>query len=147
MHVGSELDAAVTVTPGEPPIVRPVNFAFDEDRIVVRTGAGALWSAACRSVRVTFEADGVRNVDHHGWSVLASGPLAPLAADDRVLAAVQEGVDAANAKLARVEQIKRFHVVAGDWLPGGEELTPTMKLKRRPIAAKYAAEIDALYAG
>ena len=43
--------------PGEPPIVRPVNFAFDEDRIVIRTGAGELWSAACRSVRVTFEAD------------------------------------------------------------------------------------------
>jgi long-chain acyl-CoA synthetase len=37
--------------------------------------------------------------------------------------------------------------VAGDWLPGGEELTPTMKLKRRPIAEKYAAEIDALYSG
>ena len=72
--------------PGEPPIVRPVNFALDEDRIVIRTGAGSLWSAACRSVRVTFEADGVRNVDHRGWSVLASGPLAPLAADDRVLA-------------------------------------------------------------
>ena len=62
-------------------------------------------------------------------------------------AAVQEGVEAANAKLARVEQIKRFHLVGGDWLPGGDELTPTMKLKRRPIAEKYAAEIDALYAG
>jgi hypothetical protein len=71
--------------PGEPPIVRPVNFALDEARIVIRTGAGALWSAASRSVRVTFEVDGVRNVDHRGWSVLASGPLAPLAADDRVL--------------------------------------------------------------
>ncbi len=34
----------------------------------------------------------------------------------------------------------------GDWLPGGDELTPTMKLKRRPIAAKYAAEIEAMYA-
>ena len=60
-------------------------------------------------------------------------------------AAVQEGVDAANAKLSRVEQLKRFHLVPGDWLPGGDELTPTMKLKRKPIAAKYAAEIDALY--
>ncbi len=73
--------------------------------------------------------------------------LEALAADERMCAAIQEGVDAANAKLARVEQIKRFHLVAGDWLPGGEELTPTMKLKRRPIDAKYAAEIDALYAG
>ena len=72
--------------PGEPPIVRPVNFAYDGDRIVIRTGAGALWSAACRSVRVTFEVDDVRNVDHRGWSVLASGPLTPLVADDSVLA-------------------------------------------------------------
>jgi nitroimidazol reductase NimA-like FMN-containing flavoprotein (pyridoxamine 5'-phosphate oxidase superfamily) len=72
--------------PAEPPIVRPVNFTFDEDRIVIRTGEGALWAAACRSVRVTFEVDGVRNVDHRGWSVLASGPVVPLAVDDSVLA-------------------------------------------------------------
>ena len=73
-------------------------------------------------------------------------PPEALAADERVRAAVQEGVDAANAKLSRVEQLKRFHLVPGDWVPGGDELTPTMKLKRKPIAAKYAAEIDALYA-
>ena len=73
--------------------------------------------------------------------------LEALAADERMRAAVEAGVAAANAKLARVEQVKRFHVVAGDWLPGGDELTPTMKLKRKPIGAKYAAEIDALYAG
>ena len=54
---------------------------------------------------------------------------------------MQEGVDAANAKLARVEQIKYFTIVEGDWLPGGDELTPTMKLKRKPIAEKYAEEI------
>jgi long-subunit acyl-CoA synthetase (AMP-forming) len=71
--------------------------------------------------------------------------LASLARDERVRAAVQEGVDAANAKLARVEQIKRFEIVEGDWLPGGDELTPTMKLKRKPIDAKYAAAIEALY--
>ena len=64
--------------------------------------------------------------------------LESLARDERVRAAVQEGVDAANAKLARVEQIKKFTIVEGDWLPGGDELTPTMKLKRKPIAEKYA---------
>lgn len=50
-----------------------------------------------------------------------------------------------NAKLARVEQVKRFHLVRGDWLPGGDELTPMMKLQRAPIAEKYAEEIAALY--
>jgi long-subunit acyl-CoA synthetase (AMP-forming) len=72
--------------------------------------------------------------------------LASLAKDPRVRAAVQEGVDAANARLARVEGIKRFALVEGDWLPGGDELTPTMKLKRKPIGEKYGPQIDALYA-
>jgi long-subunit acyl-CoA synthetase (AMP-forming) len=71
--------------------------------------------------------------------------LGELAVEPAVLAAVQKGVDAANAHLSRVEQIKRFHLVHGDWLPGGDELTPTMKLKRRPIAGKYADEIEAMY--
>ena len=60
-------------------------------------------------------------------------------------AAVQAGGDAANARLARGEQIKRFTILPGDWAPGGDELTPTMKLKRRPIAEKYTREIEAMY--
>jgi long-chain acyl-CoA synthetase len=72
--------------------------------------------------------------------------LESLAGDERVVAAIQEGVDVANAKLARVEQIKRFALVRGDWLPGGDELTPTMKLKRKPIREKYADEIEEMYA-
>jgi long-subunit acyl-CoA synthetase (AMP-forming) len=45
-----------------------------------------------------------------------------------------------------VEQIKRYEVLADEWLPGGDELTPTMKLKRKPIAEKHAQTIDRLYA-
>ena len=78
---------------------------------------------------------------------LSGQTLEQLSSEPAILAAVQEGVDRANSHLARVEQIKKFTVVAGDWLPGGDELTPTMKLKRKPIAAKYAAAIDAMYAG
>jgi long-subunit acyl-CoA synthetase (AMP-forming) len=61
--------------------------------------------------------------------------------------AVKAAIDEANKHLARVEQIKKFKVVPGDWAPGGDELTPTMKLKRKPIAAKYEAEIEAMYSG
>jgi len=87
------------------------------------------------------------------WAATQTDPpiedssLEALAREPRMIAAVQEGVDAANAKLARVEQIKKFTIVEGDWLPGGDELTPTMKLKRKPIDAKYAEAIDAMYAG
>jgi long-chain acyl-CoA synthetase len=73
--------------------------------------------------------------------------LAALARLQRVRALVQEGVDGANSKLARVEQIKKFTIVEGDWLPGGDEMTPTMKLKRKPIAEKYADAINGMYSG
>ncbi len=69
-----------------------------------------------------------------------------LAGDERVVERVQREVDAANEDLARVEQIKKFTILPEDWEPGGDELTPTMKLKRKPIAEKYAEEIEALYA-
>ena len=57
------------------------------------------------------------------------------------------GVARANESLSRVEQIKRHAVLPEEWQPGGDELTPTMKLKRKPIAEKYAAQIEAMYAG
>jgi long-subunit acyl-CoA synthetase (AMP-forming) len=76
---------------------------------------------------------------------LTATTLEELATEPKMIEAIQAGVDAANEKLARVEQIKKFTIVEGDWLPGGDELTPTMKLKRKPIAAKYDAEIASMY--
>jgi long-chain acyl-CoA synthetase len=78
---------------------------------------------------------------------LEGAGLEDLAGEERMRAAIQAGVDAANARLARPEQIKKFTIIAGDWAPGGDELTPTMKLRRRPIAEKYAEAIEAMYAG
>ncbi len=78
---------------------------------------------------------------------LEGTPIEELASEETLIAAIQEGVDAANAKISRVEQIKKFTVLPTDWQPGGDELTPTMKLKRRPISDKYGEEIEALYAG
>jgi long-chain acyl-CoA synthetase len=73
--------------------------------------------------------------------------LATLAESEELVAEVQRGLDVANQDLARVEQVKRFVVLPADWEPGGDELTPTMKLKRKPIAEKYASQIETLYDG
>ena len=62
-----------------------------------------------------------------------------------IQAAITDAVRQANELLARVEQIRAYTILPVDWEPAGDELTPTMKLKRRVIAEKYAAEIDALY--
>ncbi|MFN8162094.1 MAG: AMP-dependent synthetase/ligase [Solirubrobacterales bacterium] len=72
--------------------------------------------------------------------------LAELAGREEVVAAVRAGVDEANQRMARVEQIKKFRILPEEWVPGGDELTPTMKLKRKPISEKYVAEIEDLYA-
>ena len=62
------------------------------------------------------------------------------------MAEVQRGVDDVNRRFAQVEQIKRFRLLGEEWMPGSDLLTPTSKLKRRGISARYAEVIDALYA-
>jgi long-subunit acyl-CoA synthetase (AMP-forming) len=74
------------------------------------------------------------------------GPIEDLAADARVRAEIAAAIERANATLSRVEQIKKHTLMPGEWIPGGDELTPTLKLKRKPIAAKYADVIEAMYA-
>ncbi|SON63281.1 Long-chain-fatty-acid--CoA ligase FadD15 [Mycobacterium simulans] len=92
---------------------------------------------------MVFDADSVGPYAvRHG---LEESPAA-LATDPEVIAQIAAGVAAGNAKLSRVEQIKRFRVLPTLWEPGGDEITLTMKLKRRPIVTKYAAEIEELYA-
>ena len=51
--------------------------------------------------------------------------------DPEVLAEVEREVDEANERFSHVERIKRLALLADEWLPDSEELTPTMKLKRR----------------
>ncbi len=84
-------------------------------------------------------------VAKHGLSGDEASATA-IAEREDVKAALAAAVEEANSHLARVEQIKRYAVLGDEWMPGGVELTPTMKLKRKPINEKYASEIEALYA-
>jgi long-subunit acyl-CoA synthetase (AMP-forming) len=80
-----------------------------------------------------------------GQNGLEGKSLEELAEEEKTREAIQAAVDEANAKLSRVEQIKKFTILPGQWEPGGDELTPTMKLKRKPIDEKYSEEIEAFY--
>ncbi|HEX5587193.1 MAG TPA: long-chain fatty acid--CoA ligase [Acidimicrobiia bacterium] len=70
-----------------------------------------------------------------------------LADDPRVVDEIAHEVHEANERFSHAEQIRRFLVLGDEWLPDSEELTPTMKLKRRGILAKFADQIAALYRG
>ncbi|HEY9555246.1 MAG TPA: AMP-dependent synthetase/ligase [Acidimicrobiales bacterium] len=71
--------------------------------------------------------------------------LADLAQDPAVLAEIDRGLEEVMAEFNHAEQVKKVRVLAEEWLPDSEELTPTSKLKRRGIHQKYADEIAALY--
>jgi long-chain acyl-CoA synthetase len=71
--------------------------------------------------------------------------LAELAKEPVVLDEIEGNVASVNAKLNSAEQIRRYTLLSDEWLPDSEELTPTMKLKRRGIHAEYADEIEAMY--
>lgn len=76
-----------------------------------------------------------------------SKSLEEIAASEPMRQEITTAVAAANEHLARVEQIKGFQLLDCEWLPGGDELTPTIKLRRKSIEHKYASEIEALYGG
>ncbi len=67
-------------------------------------------------------------------------------ADPRVVALYAEIVREVNGSLANFETLKRFRIVADEWTQDSGELTPSMKIKRRVLTAKYAAVIAELYA-
>lgn len=80
---------------------------------------------------------------HHG---IETKSRAELVVDRRVIALYGDIVSGVNGALANFETLKRFRVVADEWTQESGELTPSMKLKRRAIDARYKSLIDALYA-
>jgi long-chain acyl-CoA synthetase len=76
---------------------------------------------------------------------IAFASRAELVSDPRVQAEYQALVDQVNESLANFETIKRFHLVTEEWSMDSGEFTPTMKLKRRVVAERYARQIEAIY--
>ncbi len=78
---------------------------------------------------------------------LAASTVVELAADAGFREYVRQAIDEVNRDLARYETIKRFHLLPHELTVEDGELTPTLKIKRKVVAARYGAEIEALYAG
>ncbi|HEX9312654.1 MAG TPA: long-chain fatty acid--CoA ligase, partial [Actinomycetota bacterium] len=71
---------------------------------------------------------------------------ADLSEDPAVLEAVAAAVASVNAQFSRAEGIKRWNVLSRDFLMEAEEITPTLKVRRRAIVTKFSDDIERLYA-
>lgn len=67
--------------------------------------------------------------------------------DKRIIDRVKQEVDEANKGLGHWEQVKKFALLPHDWTIDGGEFTPSLKLRRKPILAKYADAVEGIYAG
>ena len=76
---------------------------------------------------------------------LADNSLEGVAAHPKVAEVIAAGVHEAMDEFNHAEQVKRWVILGVDWVADSDELTPTSKLKRRNIAAKYASEIASMY--
>jgi len=77
---------------------------------------------------------------------IEAASLSELATDPRTLDELQRSVDEVMLRFSTAERVRRIAVLGDEWLPDGDELTPTSKLKRRGILAKYSEQIESLYA-
>jgi long-chain acyl-CoA synthetase len=77
---------------------------------------------------------------------IVDASVAELATHREVHEHIAAAVSGGNSRLSRVEQLKAFVILDHEWVPGGDELTLTNKLKRASVLMKYAEQIDALYA-
>ena len=100
-------------------------------------GAGAILSAELLSFRIVTAA-----IHNAGFVFTAASEIAARA---EVIALIDDEIQKVNKTIGKVEQIAKFYVVPDVWTADGGELTQTQKLKRKAIAEKYKAIIDAIY--
>ena len=72
-------------------------------------------------------------------------PTKELVTDPMLRAEIQDAINAANASVSHAESIKKFYILDRDLTEEGNELTPTMKVKRNIVVSRFAEEIDWIY--
>ena len=74
-------------------------------------------------------------------------PIADLVDDPELRAEISAAVDEANRAVSRAEQIREFRILPVDFTEEGGEMTPTLKVKRKVVAERYAEDIASIYSG
>ncbi|MFD1826546.1 MULTISPECIES: AMP-dependent synthetase/ligase [Mumia] len=93
---------------------------------------------------VTLDAEAVGPwLEQQGRAV--DTPIAELAEDIDVIAAVQTAVDEANTHVSRAESIRKFRILPIDWTEEGGQVTPTLKLKRNVVMREHRDDVESLY--
>jgi long-chain acyl-CoA synthetase len=106
---------------------------------IVTIGDGRRFNSAL----ITLDPEAaVTHAKRHG---LEGKSFTEIAAAPETRAEIQSAVDRGNEHLSRVESVRKFVLLDDIWMPDSDVLTPTMKLKRKPIAARYSDVIEALY--
>ena len=113
----------------------------EPEQIAVGNGAAELLQAAALVLLTLDPEEAPAFAEEHGLSV------EELPESGAMRAEIQKTIDAVNARLARVEQIKKFVILPHDLSQETGELTPTLKVKRGVVVDKYAGVIQALYDG
>ena len=94
------------------------------------------------SALVTLDLDNITSyAEQHGFSVDSA---AEAATHPEILTLIQGVFDGVNASLPKYSTIKKFAILPVEF-ETGEELTPTLKVKRRMVEDKFAANLDAMY--
>ncbi|MFJ4618022.1 AMP-dependent synthetase/ligase [Streptomyces sp. NPDC088812] len=125
-----------------------VSPAVLEDRLRSRTPVGQCMVVGDNrpfvAALITLDPDAVAH-----WLAVrgrpAGTPLAEVIHDPLLRADVQKAVDYANEAVSRAESIRAFTLVEGEFTEDNDLLTPSLKVKRHTVAARYRAEIDELY--
>lgn len=76
---------------------------------------------------------------------ISASDNAALVKDPKVIELYQGEINSYNVEFGSWEQVKKFELIPNDWSIDGGEMTPTLKLKRKPIMEKYSALVDRIY--
>jgi long-chain acyl-CoA synthetase len=119
-----------------------------EDRCAPTRSSASAWSSATRSPSSPASSPSTRGLpawaERHGKPATTAAELAD---DPTLLAELQKAVDDANRAVLAGRGDPQVRVLPEDWTEEGGQITPSLKVKRSVVLARYTDDVERLYAG